>query len=257
MVLVLKYSLASFEKFPKDETASSALHVFFQLIQNLSLKSNFSSIFNETHFESVIFILQQFKYNQEIIKISLKLIKVFLSHKKFKEIILESGAFDNLSQTLSLVNESNIQKLALEVVKEVVAMPMNNETAKTVFKVLITVLNNSVNSAFTAKFVIGLLSNLAHEVLEMICSQEALDCFSVLLVCLRGEVEVEVGVVRLMKMVKDLDLTAVEKIRNHGQIVNCLREIEDAWRVPSTGSNHSYEEDLIELKQMIEDLFKL
>ena len=171
--------------------------------------------------------------------------------------ILESGAFEQLSQALGLVIESSVQKMALEVVKEVVAMPMDGCASKNVFKVLIAVLNNSVNSEFNAKFVIGLMSNLASELAEMIVSQEALDCFAVLLVCLRGDVEVEVGVVRLMKMVKDLDSSAVEKIRGNGQIVNCLKEIEDGWRVPSTGSNHSYEDDLVELKQMIEDLFKL
>jgi hypothetical protein len=246
---LLNFSAESYLSFPSDETASSLVHLFFQGIQ--SSKSKISSIFTSSLFTLFLQILNSHKYNLEVLKTCLKILKVFSGHKTFKEILSKSRTFGHLTKSLKIISDPTVQRLVLELVKEMANLSLTENVSNDIFFVLIATLSNSYNSITVALLAVQLCRAFATELGELLMKDEALECFAVLMVCMKGETELELEVAKLIKIVKDFDQAGVKK---NLQVFNCLKAISEDYSIPSTGSNHSRDEIVFELKSLVDEI---
>jgi hypothetical protein len=182
-------------------------------------------IFNDDTFEFIIESQKLFLYNYEIALMSLKVLKLFLTHKKFKQAMIDSIGLTTLLLFSKYYSEIDIQKLLMSIIKELLSLNVKNEICKEIYEIVLEILKNNSDSVVVTESSINILKIIVPDISKLLVSDDSIDAYCMILLCMRGETELEILLLELFKDIKDIDLLAFEVLARNKKIQNCLGEI--------------------------------
>jgi hypothetical protein len=195
--------------------------------------------------------------NTEIVQNSLKLTKLFLRHKKFKEKLIDSIGIKHLIPIGLYYTDTEINKLVLKIIKELLSFVLNSEITNDIYVLVFIILKNNSDNLEIAESVIGILKNIVRDVINLLVCDESIESYCMLFICMKGEIEFEMLLLSLFKLIKDCDETCVDVLRNNKKIQKCVLDLLESYSIASTGSESSNETIYLKLKVLAEDVLGL
>ena len=195
--------------------------------------------------------------NTEIVQNSLKLTKLFLRHKKFKEKLIDSIGIKHLIPIGLYYTDTEINKLVLKIIKELLSFVLNSEITNDIYVLVFIILKNNSDNLEIAESVIGILKNIVRDVINLLVCDESIESYCMLFICMKGEIEFEMLLLSLFKLIKDCDETCVDVLRNNKRIQKCVLDLLESYSIASTGSESSNETIYLKLKVLAEDVLGL
>ena len=195
--------------------------------------------------------------NTEIVQNSLKLTKLFLRHKKFKEKLIDSIGIKHLIPIGLYYTDTEINKLVLKIIKELLSFVLNSEITNDIYVLVFIILKNNSDNLEIAESVIGILKNIVRDVINLLVCDESIESYCMLFICMTGEIEFEMLLLSLFKLIKDCDETCVDVLRNNKKIQKCVLDLLESYSIASTGSESSNETIYLKLKVLAEDVLGL
>ena len=195
--------------------------------------------------------------NTEIVQNSLKLTKLFLRHKKFKEKLIDSIGIKHLIPIGLYYTDTEINKLVLKIIKELLSFVLNSEITNDIYVLVFIILKNNSDNLEIAESVIGILKNIVRDVINLLVCDESIESYCMLFICMKGEIEFEMLLLSLFKLIKECDETCVDVLRNNKKIQKCVLDLLESYSIASTGSESSNETIYLKLKVLAEDVLGL
>lgn len=199
-------------------------------------------------------VQRTFQFNLEVALNSLKVLKLFLTYKKFKQVLIDQNGVKQLIPLACFYTQQDMQKLLLNLVKEILTLGLSSEVNNDIFSLVVEVIRNSSDNLFIAETAIGILKVIADDVLPRLVTEESIDMYCVLFICLKGELDFELQLLGLFKLIKDCDENSIKLLRNSKKIENCILELLENYSIESTGSLSSNGSVYMKLKVLAEEV---
>ena len=211
-------------------------------------------IFSQNALEFIINSQKLHTYNRDIILSSLRILKLFLTHKRFKQILIENIGMQHLIPIASFYSDQDIQKLLLNIIKEVLGLALTCELSKEIYSIVLEVIRNSSDNISIAETAIGIWKLIASDILSQLVSEESIETYCVLFICMRGEVDFEMQLLGLFKIIRDCSQGYIEVLRNSKKIESCVLKLMESYSIESTGSLSSNASIYLKLRMVAEEV---
>ena len=134
---------------------------------------------------------------------------------------------------------------------------LNSEITNDIYVLVFIILKNNSDNLEIAESVIGILKNIVRDVINLLVCDESIESYCMLFICMKGEIEFEMLLLSLFKLIKDCDETCVDVLRNNKKIQKCVLDLLESYSIASTGSESSNETIYLKLKVLAEDVLGL
>ena len=241
------------------EINSEIIAIVFAMISSINSSDSVKSkqidiIFTIEIFEFMIKAQKTYLYNTEIILNSLKILKLFLNHKKYKQYLLENTGVKHLIPIAKFYTDQDIQKLMLNIIKEILGFALNPYISRDIHSLVLEIIKNNSENISIAETAIGILKIISADILQLLVNDESIETYCVLFICMKGEIDFEMLLLSLFKNIKENDEGCIEVLRKNKKIENCVLELLENYSIGSTGSQSSNESVYLKLKLLAEEV---